>query len=147
MTFLTVVAVLAVTFVALPPQNTFPYYTDSRITVYLQTSMLQNTVPVGDSPDILAAIEWLHDMQFNDSVVVAHASFIGWVRLYLENMKVYGFSDPSEVNGGNFSAYKHVFLVYWAVEQGWFKSSLLPTRMVEIHKSGNIAVYELSGAR
>ncbi len=143
--FLSVVVVFAATFVALPPHAAFPYYTDSRTIGYLQTSMMQNTVPVGDSPDIVAAIEWLNGMHFNDSVLVAHASFIGWVRLYLENMRAFGFSDPSEVNGGNFSAYKSVFLVYWAVGQGWFKSSLLPARMVEIHRSANIAVYELSG--
>ena len=142
--FLVAVVVLAGTFVALPPQDAFPYYTDSRTIVYLQTSMMQNTVPVGESPDVVAAIEWLNDMHFNDSVLVAHASFIGWVRLYLENMKAYSYSDPHEVDDGNFSAYKHLFLIYWAVGQGWFKCALLPVGMVEIFAITNIAVYEFS---
>ncbi len=142
--FLAVVVVLASTFVALPPQTAFPYYTDSRTIVYLQTSMMQNSVPLDDSPDVVAAIRWLNGMHFNDSVVVAQASFIGWVRLYLQNMEAYGFSDPEEVNGGNFSAYDHVFMIYWAVGEGWFKSSSLPRGMVEIHRSADIAVYELS---
>lgn len=57
-------------------------------------------------------------------------------------MEAHGFSHPDEVNHGNFSAYKHVFLVYWAIGQGWFRSSLLPFGMVEIRVSGRIAVYE-----
>ncbi len=141
---LTMVVVLGLTFMALPPQEAFPYYTNPRTIAYVQTSMMQNTVPVGDSPDIVASIQWLNAMHFNDSIVVAHASFIGWVRIYLENMKAYSFSDPHEVNGGNFSDYKHVFLIYWAVGRGWFSPSLLPQGMVEIFAITNIAVYEFS---
>lgn len=140
--FLAVVVVLAVAFITLAPQRAFPYYTNPRTVVYVQTSMLQNTVPLSDSPDVVGAIEWLNGMRINDSVIVAPLSFVGWVRLYVEGTPVYGFSDPSVVNRGNFSGFAHVFLVYWAWGEGWFNSALLPRDTSEIHRNGRIAVYE-----
>lgn len=141
--FLVTLVVLAATFVALPPQDAFPYYTNSRTIVYLQTSMMQNTVPLGDSPDIVAAIEWLNGMHFNNSVLVAHTSFVGWAHLYLQGMRAYSFGDPLQVDGGDFSRYTHVFLLYWAPGEGWFNPALLPRDMNEIYRAGKIAVYEL----
>ncbi len=145
--FLVLVVVLASTFIVLPSQSAFPYYTHPRTLTYVQSSMLQNTVDLDDSPHVVAVIGRLNEMNADTSVVVAHTTFSGWVRLYLTRMAFYGFSDPSEVNGGDFSDYEHVYLVYWASGKGWFKASLLPDGMREIHTSGNISLYELgSGA-
>lgn len=142
--FLAIVVVLAIAFVSLPPQDAFPYYTSSRTILYLQTSMLQNTVPLSDSPDIEVVIEWLNGMHFTGSVLVAHTSFVGWANLYLREMEAYGFGEASQVNEGDFSRYAHVFLVYWVRGEGWFNPALLPQGMSEIHRTGRIGVYELS---
>ncbi len=142
--FLVVLVVLSASFMVLSPASALPYYTNGYTIFYIPSSMMQNTVPLQDSLDIVDALWWLNEMRFEDSVLVAHISFVGWAKLYSTIPEIYGFVDPAQVDGGNFSAYEHVFLVYWTVGQGWFKSSLLPAGMVKIHTSANIAVYELS---
>ena len=141
--FLAVLLVLAASFVALPPPYAFPYYTNPQTIGYVQTSMLQNTVPLSDSPDIVAALTWLNGMRLNGSVLLAHLAFVGWAKLYSTIPHIYGFGDAVQVNGGNFSAYTRVLLIYWAMGQGWFKPSLLPSYATEIHVNGRVAIYEI----
>ena len=141
--FLAVLLVLAASFVALPPSNAFPFYTNPLTIAYVQTSMLQNTIPLGDSSDVIAALEWLNTQQFRDSILLTHLSFAGWAELYSDIPHLYAFADPAQVNGGNFSGFRHVFVVYWARNQGWYNPSLLPDRMSLAHSISRIAVYEL----
>ena len=103
--FLAVLLVLAASFVALPPPYAFPYYTNPQTTGYVQTSMLQNTVPLSDSPDVVAALTWLNGMRLNGSVLLAPFAFLGWAKLYSTIPHIYGFGDAVQVNGGNFSTY------------------------------------------
>ena len=74
---------------------------------------------------------------------MAHTPFVGWARLYLQEVKAYGFGDPSQVSGGSFSRYTRVVPLYWGRGEGWFNPALLPRDMNEIHRVGKIAVYEL----
>ena len=140
---LAVLLVLAASFVALPPSNAFAFYTNPLTIAYVQTSMLQNTVPLSDSPDIVAALEWLNGMGFNGSVLIAHSAFVGWAKLYSKIPEIFEYSVAAQVDDRDFSAYEHVFSVYWAVGRGWFRLSLLPSGMEAILTSGRIAVYEL----
>lgn len=142
--FLAALLVLAGSFLALPPSFAIPFYTNPRTTAYVQTSMLQNTVPLGDSFDVVAALEWLNDQPFSDSILLAHISFVGWAELYSRIPQIYAFVDPAQVNGGNFSGFTHVFVVYWARNQGWYNPSLMPDRMSLAHSIGRMAVYELT---
>ena len=142
--FLAALLVLAGSFLALPPSYAIPFYTNPRTIAYVQTSMLQNTVPLGDSSDVVAALEWLNNQQFSDSILLAHISFAGWAELYSRIPQIYPFVDPAQVNGGNFSGFTHVFVVYWARNQGWYNPSLMPDRLTLAHSIGRMAVYELT---
>lgn len=142
--FLATLVVLSVSFMALPPNIALPYYTNHYTLPFVPSSMMQNTVPLDDSVDIMEVSSWLNDMQFDNYVLLAHFSFAGWAKFYSSIPEVFEFRDPAQVNDGNFSPYNHVFLLYWAVDRGWFNPQLLPAGMVEIHTSNNIAVYELS---
>ncbi len=141
--FLAVLIVLSVSFLVLPPASALPYYAHRYTLSYVPSSMMQNTVPLQDSSDVVEVLRWLNEMRIEDSVLVAHISFAGWAELYSTIPHIYGFVDPAQVNGGNFSAYARVFLIYWATGRGWFRPSLLPAGMVEIYLSGQIAIYEL----
>ena len=141
--FLTVVIVLSAGFAVLSPERALPYYTSSYTLPYVPSSMMQNTIPFSDVSDVLEALQWLNDQRFENSVFVIHISFVGWAKLYSTDLEIYDFSDTIQVVNGNFSAYERVFLIYWAVEEGWFKQSLLPSHATEIHVSGRIALYEL----
>ncbi len=142
--FLAVLLVLAGSFVALPPPYAIPFYTNPRTSVYVPTSMLQNSVPLGDSSDVVAALEWLNNQQFSDSILLAHISFAGWAELFSKIPHIYAFVDPGQVNGGNFSGFTHVFVVYWARNQGWYNPSLMPDRLTLAHSIGRMVVYELT---
>lgn len=142
--FLAALLVLAAAFIALPPSYAIPFYTNPRTIAYVQSSMLQNTVPIGDSFDVVLALEWLNNQQFSDSILLAHISFVGWAELYSKIPQIYAFADPAQVNGGNFSGYTHVFVVYWARNQGWYNPSSIPDGLTLANSVGRMAVYELT---
>src|SRR3990172_10791657 len=79
--FLAALLVLAASFVALPPSYAIPFYTNPRTIAHVQTSMLQNTVPLSDSSDIISALAWLSGLHLSDSVFVANYAFSGWAYL------------------------------------------------------------------
>lgn len=74
---------------------------------------------------------------------MANIGFVGWAKLYVDTMSVYGLADPAQVDDGNFTAYRHVYVLDWAVGEGGFQSSLLPEGAVEVLASGRIAVSEI----
>jgi hypothetical protein len=142
--FLVLVAILSVGFVSFPPNNAFPYYTNSHTLPYVPSSMLQNTIPLQDSADTVKALRWLNHFQSLDSVLVTHIAFQGWALIYSTNPDVYGYVDAAQVDHGNFSSYRMVFLLYWAPNQGWYNQRLMPSNMTEVYQTGRIGVYEKS---
>ncbi len=141
--FLVALIVLSVGFMVLPPANALPYYANRYTLSYVPSSMMQNTVPIQDSPDVVEALQWLNEMWVGEPLLVAHISFIGWSKLYSTIPQIYGFVHPAQVNNGGFSEFTHVFLIYGVSGRGWFNPALLPRDMNEIHQVGKIAVYEL----
>lgn len=140
--FLAVLLVLAGTFMVLPPEQAFPLYTSEYTLRYLPSSMMQNTVPLQDSPNVVNALRWLDELDLRNSVLVAHFSFVGWGRVFVETMEVYEFREPFQVDAGNFSGYAQVFLVYWVKDQGWYDADSIPRSTNEVYRSGRIAIYE-----
>ncbi len=137
------VIVLSASFMVLPPEKAFPYYASPYTLPFVPSSLMQNSVPLQDSVAIVGNLRWLNEMGFANSVLVAHTAFFGWVRLYSNVGEMYDFVNPEQVNGGNFSRYQHVFLIYFSSQHPWFRASLVPDRMVKIHEEGKIAIYEL----
>ena len=142
--FLGLLVLLSVSFLVLPPSSALPYYTHPWTLSYVPSSMLQNTVPLDDTTDVINAVLWLNAREDPAAALLAHSSFVGWAYLYSNLPEIYEFVVPGQVEGGNFSSYEHVFVLYWVVGQGWFKDSLMPGGTVEVHRSGHIAVYELA---
>jgi hypothetical protein len=140
-----VMMILSLGFMVLPPENALPYFTNSHTLPYVPSSMLQNTVPLPDSFDIVKALRWLDGTRPKDSVLLASYAFVGWARLYSNVREIYEYGSADQVNNSNLSYYKHVYIIYWAMGSGWFEQSLLPTGTVEVHRSGQIALYELFG--
>ncbi len=140
--FLLVLVSLGLGYSTLPPDLALPYYTARETVGYVPSSLLQNTVPLQDSPDIVNALGWLSEMRPYQSVLVAHLTFEGWALLYTNGMEVYRFVNAAQVDYGNFSGYRHVFLLYWAPQQGWYNSGLMPDDMLVVHSTGRIAIYE-----
>jgi len=140
--FLVGIVVLGTSFIVLPPGDPLPYFTNPETLPHLPSSMMQSTVPLENCQQIVDALRWLNGIPFNQSVLVAPTPFVGWAQLYSTIPRIYGYVIPAQVDGGNFSGYQHVFLLYWAPQQGWYDSQATPTGMVPIHLSGQIAIYQ-----
>lgn len=137
-----VLVLLSFSFVLLPAEVAFPYFT--VFPYYVPSSMLQNSVPLSDCRDVEDALLWVGDNLESDGVLLSHDAFHGWALLFLDESRVvcYGYEDPEEaawemVGDG----YGRLFLVWWVSGEGWHGWSTLPSCFVEVFRSGRIACY------
>jgi hypothetical protein len=143
-TALVILVFLGVAYIGPPDGLSFPYYSTSGTWSYVPPSLMRNTVLLQDCPDVVRAAAWIDRSLTPSSVVLADIWFVGWAELYVNSKEVYLFVDPSQVNGGNFTSYQHVYVLDWALGQGGFQARLLPAGAFEIYVSGRIAVYEIA---
>jgi len=140
---LAALVILGATFVAMPDGRAFPYYTFPETVRFVPTNLMRNTVGLQDSTDVVAVAGWVTDQHFPRAVLVADIWFSGWARLYVDGMAVYEFVDRSQVDQGNFSGYDHVLLMYWAMDQGGYRASEVPSGASPIFSVGRIGAYEI----
>jgi len=134
---------LGATFVAMPDDLALPYYASPQTLRFIPPNLLRNTVGLQDSPDVVAVLEWLNYQRISRAVLVADIWFVGWARLYLDSMPVYEFLDRAQMDGGNFSAYNGIFMLYWAVGEGGFQAEQVPSGATQIFPIGRVAIYEI----
>jgi len=110
---------------------------------YVPSSLLQNSVPLSDSADVVQAMHWLEASMPSNSAVIMHEAFYGWARAYLSpDSKIINSllrSPSSELN--LVTSYEHVYTVWWVHGSGWF-SPTYPTGASVLATFGDIAVYE-----
>jgi hypothetical protein len=138
-----VLVFLSCSFILLPAGMAFPYF--GLFHNYVPSSMLQNSVVLGDCGDVVEALAWVNGSLGSDGVLLAHDAFCGWAFLYLNQARVmcYGYADPADVAlkmVGN--GHGRLFLVWWVSGEGWHGVSSLSSCFVEVFRSGRIAVYE-----
>ncbi len=135
------------TFVAMPDDMALPYYTSPQTLRFIPPNLLRNTVGLQDSADVVAVLGWLDDQQVARPVLVADMWFVGWAKVYVDSMPVYQFLDRAQVDGGNFSAYDRVFMLYWAVGEGGYQAERVPLGATQVFSSGRIALYDWMKSR
>jgi hypothetical protein len=138
-----VLVFLSCSFVLLPASMAFSYF--GLFPNYVPSSMLQNSVALGDCGDVVEALAWVNGSLGSDGVLLAHDAFCGWAFLYLNREQVvcYGYADPADVAWKMFGeGYDRLFLVWWVSGEGCHGISSLPSCFVEAFRSGRIAVYE-----
>jgi hypothetical protein len=107
------------------------------------SSLLQSSIPLSDSANVVHAFQWLDSSMPSDSAVITHEAFYGWARTYLTPDKTILNSllnSPSS-ELGLAANYQHVFTVWWIQGSGWF-SPTFPTGASVVATFGDIAVYE-----
>jgi hypothetical protein len=136
-----VMMILSFSFAFLPPNLAFPYF--SLYPNYVPSSMLQNSVPLGDCKDVVQVLNWVNASLRSRDVLLVHDAFHGWALLYVDGEKVvcYGYENPETV-AERITAYDRLFLIWWVPGAGLHGLAKLPPRFVEIYCSGRIAVYE-----
>ncbi len=143
--FLVVLLFLGIAYIGPPDGGALPYFNTPYTLDYLPPSLMRNTVGLQDCPEVVHVMTWLNDQHPSNSVVVADIWFVGWAELYAYNLSVYAFTNPLQVNNGNFTGFGHVYVLGWAVGEGGFQRTLLPAGAIEIFVSGRIAIYEIGG--
>jgi hypothetical protein len=141
-------ALLSFSFVLLPAEAAFPYFT--IYPYYVPSSMLQNSVPLSDCEDVVRALNWVKDNNVCSSeILLVHDAFNGWALLYADSVKIvrYGYASPEKV-AISFSqqGYGPIYLIWWVLGGGWHGQASLPSTFKEVFRSGRIAVYEFKAA-
>jgi len=136
-------ALLSFSFVFLPAEAAFPYFT--IYLYYVPSSMLQNSVPLSDCEDVVRALNWVKDNNVGSSkILLVHDAFNGWALLYADGVKIvsYGYASPEKV-AISFSqqGYGPIYLIWWVPCEGWHGQACLSSAFKEVFRSGRIAVY------
>ncbi len=141
--FLVLLLFLGTAYIGPPDGTALPYFATPYTWRYFPPSLMRNTVGLQDCPDIVRVMTWLNNQHPSGSVIVANIWFEGWAELYANNLSVYVFTNPLQVNDGNFSGFKFVYVLDWVIGEGGFQRSLLPAGANEIFVSGRIAIYKI----
>ena len=131
----------AILYAVLPAESALPFYT--MFPQYIPSSMVQNSVPSSDYPNVVNAMLWVDSHLSSDSVLITQQAFYGWARSYLSPDKqvVNSFlgSPTSAIN--QTGSYTHVLTVWWVEGTGWFQGSF-PVGAKPLVRFGDLAVYE-----
>jgi hypothetical protein len=136
-------ATLSVGFMILPNTLAFPYF--GLFTLYVPSSMLQNTVSLSDSQDTVNALQWVRNNMPSDARLLVHDVFYGWASLTLDGSQLirYGYGNPEamaqklEENG---SVY-HLYLIWWINGSGWHGQPTVSSAFRQVYESGRLAVF------
>jgi len=133
--------VLGATYVALPAAQALPYYQ-----FFSPTSMLQSTVPLGDSGDLVQLMNWLSTNIPPSAVLMADHAMYGWAREFFHggNLILHfppGLTLSSELQQTLAEGYKTICTVWWVPGSGWYGETSLPAGFTTIHIDHQMAVY------
>jgi len=139
-------ATLSLSFIVLPNNLAFPYF--SLCTLYVPSSMLQNTVALSDSQDAVNALNWVNESMSSDSRLLVHDVFYGWASLTIDagQLVPYGYDNPETVAQNleeNSSEYQ-LYLIWWINGSGWHGQPTVSSAFRQVYESGRIAVYTYS---
>jgi len=136
------ILLLATAYIGLQSENAFPYYRFMG-----PSSMLQSSVPLTDSPDVINSFHWLSANSKSNSVIIAPDAMRGWASEYYSgNATVLAFKS-----GTTFEAmvqqtlplgYSEMYTVWWANGQGWYNLPAVPAGFLLEHQSRDFGVFE-----
>lgn len=136
-------------FILVPPEHASPYFTNPAIMPTFPSSMLQNTVPFGETGDVQKAVEALNKMMTSDSVILAHESFIGWVSIGLTGNKTiidYLLGTPLDaLPTAKTLGFKTIYWIWWAPGISWNDYQAPTEIFTPVYTSGKITVYVYVG--
>ncbi|MCJ7631549.1 hypothetical protein MUP77_04010 [Candidatus Bathyarchaeota archaeon] len=144
-------AIVAVLYMAMPYSNPIsPYAALWNSSKYSPTTMLTNTVPVEDVPDVGRAFQWLNQNMENHSCLLTREAFVDWAKHYLskDSTIVYYLNKPV-TEGLQYAKtlnYINIYWIWWE-ENGigikWYGQSV-PNEFKPVYQTGNIVVYKYS---
>ena len=151
------IALSAGYYLAAPPEKAFPYFSDyNPYKAYIQSSMLQSTIPVSDIDDVMYSLDWISENAGGECVLILHEAFYPWSLLRgevgcgivlvrernLSNPVRGTFADElTKISEGLADDGKAVYTIWWIEGKGWYNVPSLPSSFRQLASYGNIAVY------
>ena len=142
-------AIVATLYITTPYTSPIsPYAVIRPSSKYSPTTMLRNTVPIEDTPNVKQALLWLNQNMGNDTCLLTRDTFLNWAKLYLDKGNTIIYYRFKDVSAGlklaeSFS-YSRIYWIWWA-ENGvglkWYGQTV-PNDFVPIYTTGNIVVYK-----
>src|SRR5262249_29970008 len=123
---LSIVILLGIAFLATTADRSFPYFSN-----FAPTSMLQNSVPLGESQSVARSFSWVsQNIQTGSALMVIHPLY-GWSRLFFqagEPMLSYepGVTLKTALMRTLGSGYNTVYTVWWVNSEGWYGETSVP---------------------
>ena len=133
---------LGVTYLALPAQNTFPYFSH-----FTPTSMVQSSIPSSDSASLVESLRWLSNHIPSDAVLMTHNSMYGWARVYFRSDNLIVNYGPSLNLNQAFqrttaAGYAHIYTIWWVNGLGWYGNPYPPNGFHLVQQFGNLGVFD-----
>ena len=144
LSWLCLVALLGITFMALPAADAFPYFVSFATTS--PTSMLQSTVPLEDSQSLVTAISWLSSNARPGAVIMADHVMGGWLREYYKGTNpVVGYGPEltlqQDLTLTLSKGYQIVYTLWWIDHFGLYGEPTVPSGFEVTHIEGRIGVF------
>ncbi|HEX9341895.1 MAG TPA: hypothetical protein VF992_12120 [Thermoplasmata archaeon] len=136
-----VLCAIVLPFLVLPANVAAPYLSTPLTTRYIPSSMVQNSIPISDCEDVLAALGWLRASPLNGSLFVVHAAFAGWAYLVLDRTTIRAVWTVDEFQSIRAREGPAIATIWWARPDGWYPDFAPPSDLHVAWQQGNIAIY------
>lgn len=124
---------------------------------YIPTSMLQNSISISDTEDVIKAMKWFNEnLDKNSSILVLHEAMSDWARIFISKIKIIRISDirlSSQIRENltiklirfceeNAKNGNEIYTIWWINEKGWYEMPKLPLKFKEIQHFGNMGIFQ-----
>ncbi len=139
------------------PEHQIKYFGEwNHYKRFIQTSMLQNSVSLSDTPNVVKALKWFKEEAAEpNSVLVLHEAMGYWAQILLHDVRIVmvkerGLSSQVRENAAvTLAAYaedesrrgNEVYSVWWVNGKGWYGMPELSHQFKEVQRFGDIAVF------
>ncbi|MEM3871156.1 MAG: hypothetical protein QXE05_01130 [Nitrososphaeria archaeon] len=158
-TILVVNFLMTICYVTILPESQILYFGEwNNYKQFIPTSMLQNSVSLRDTPNVIEALTWIESNFNHDKVtLVLHEAMDNWAGITIgetiEHIRIDEviISSPIrkntserllEVAETEYVKGKDVYTIWWVAGKGWYNMPKLPEQFIEIKHFNNIAVYK-----
>jgi len=154
------IALIGVTsafYLAAYPEHPFPYFSQYNPYVrYVQSSMLQNSISIQDTPSLLSAIDAASPLLGAGTVLVVHEAVYVWAvnRLGITTKIVpvkepgYLSANPPSISDSvervaslSYDSGYKVYTIWWSGGSSWYTMPELPTSFKLVENTGTFGVY------
>jgi hypothetical protein len=138
------------------PENAFPYFSQYNPYLrYIQSSMVQSSIPIQDVPSVLRAIDLASSLLNDRTVLVLHEAVFVWAvnRLgttaglvpvkeeYLSANPESASKSLEQVASAQYDSGHLVYTIWWSGRSNWYTISELPATFRLIESTGAFAIY------